>query len=103
MTDPSEFRRKSYESMRIMNKSVIVDVRAKGEYVDRHASGTINMPVDKLKGQIRALRRRNLPVILCGGGDKDIGQAEEILRRHHIECLNAGSWEDVDLFRKMSR
>jgi len=86
------------------NERIIVDVRMPQEYAAGHARGTINIPLDELTLRLGEIKEVQMPVILCGDGDdRRVSLAEGILKRHHIDCLDAGSWEDVDLFWRMSK
>ena len=82
---------------------VIVDVREPDEFAVGHASGSINIPLNRLRGRMEELRRLNKPLILCGDDDNGSAIAGALLRSNEISCIDAGSWKDVDLFLEASK
>lgn len=76
----------------------IVDVRSPGEYSAGHTAGAINIPLDQINSRIEEIRNLRRPVILCSGEGNRSARAEFALGLKGIDCINAGSWADLDLF-----
>lgn len=81
-----------------MKKKTIIDVRMPSEFALGHASGSINIPLPELAGRLEEVRGMSAPVILCCVSGNRSTQAELMLKRIGIDCINAGSWMDVDLY-----
>ncbi len=46
------------------NGAVIVDVRTRGEFQSGHIKGSVNIPLDSLRGNLSKIKK-NKPVITC--------------------------------------
>lgn len=79
-------------------KTSIIDVRSPEEYSSGHTLGAINIPLDQIDHRIEEVRRMERPVILCSGRGNRSAYAEHALRQRGIDCINAGSWADLDTF-----
>lgn len=79
----------------LANGAVVVDVRTPEEYRSGHIKGAINIPLDRLPGQLAALRRKSAPIIaVCRSGARSQA-AVEILRKNGIEAYNGGPWTSL--------
>ncbi len=77
------------------NGAVVVDVRTPEEYRSGHLSGAINIPLDRLQGQLTTLKKRNAPVItVCRSGARS-QVAVEVLEKNGIEAYNGGAWTSL--------
>ena len=81
-----------------MNKKPIIDVRTPEEFSAGHASGSLNIPLHEIILRVDEIKQLSQPVILCCASGNRSTQAELLLRKKGIDCINAGSWTDVDLF-----
>lgn len=79
-------------------KKNIVDVRTSEEYMEGHTEGSVNIPLHQIPQRTEEIRNLEKPVILCSARGNRSARAEFILRSQGIDCINAGSWTDVDLF-----
>ncbi len=71
--------------------AIIVDVRTPQEFRDDHLKGAVNIPLDRIRHEVAALKKKQKPVILyCRSGNRS-GIAKSILRAAGIEAYNAGS------------
>ena len=72
--------------------ALIVDVRTPREYNEGHIQGSLNYPLDTLKGHIAALKSKSKPVItVCRSGARSaVGQS--MLKNHGVEAYNGGAW-----------
>ena len=79
----------------ISNGAVIVDVRSKGEYQSGHLRNSINIPVDKLEGNLKKLDK-NKPIITCCASGARSASARRILLSNGFEQVyNGGSWSSL--------
>jgi phage shock protein E len=76
--------------------AIIVDVRTPSEYKTGHISGSINIPVDLIKGKVEELRKKNQTVITCCRSGARSGMAKGILLNAGINAYNGGPWNVLD-------
>jgi rhodanese-related sulfurtransferase len=74
----------------------IVDVRTPGEFMGGNAPGSVNIPLNEIPDRIDELKSMNQPLILCCASGGRSGQATAYLSQQGIDCMNAGSWLDVN-------
>lgn len=78
------------------NRGTIVDVRTPAEFMGGHVAGSINIPLDQIQDKIEKLRLLKQPIILCCASGHRSGQALLLLENCGLECVNGGSWLDVN-------
>jgi len=77
----------------LKNGATILDVRTKGEFTTGHIRGSINIPVEKLAGNINKLKGKNNPIITCCASGSRSASAKGILTTHGFTNVhNGGSW-----------
>jgi len=81
------------------NKGSIVDVRTIGEFQGGHVSGSTNIPLSEIPNRIAEFKAMESPIILCCASGNRSGQAIYYLSAQGIECLNGGSWLDVNFYQ----
>ncbi len=81
------------------NQGTIVDVRTKGEYAGGHVAGSKNIPLGEITARIEELKSLASPLILCCASGNRSGQATAFLSNQGIECVNGGSWMDVNYYQ----
>ena len=74
----------------------IVDVRTPGEFMGGSVSGAVNIPLSEIPLRIDELKQMKTPLILCCASGNRIGQAQNYLSRQGIDCINGGSWLEVN-------
>ncbi len=77
-------------------KGTIVDVRTKGEFMGGNVTGSINIPLQEIVQRIDELKKLQQPLVLCCASGNRSGQAQGYLSQQGIECVNGGSWHDVN-------
>ena len=75
--------------------AIVVDVRSKMEFTQGKAPNSINIPLEQFQSQIKGLKKKNKPVLLCCRSGARSGQATRILSKHDVECFNAGAWQNL--------
>ena len=76
-------------------KATIVDVRSPGEFGGGHVAGSINIPVQEVPSRLEEFRKMKHIVLCCASGGRS-GQATAFLKQNGIDCVNGGSWLDVN-------
>ncbi len=78
------------------NEGTIVDVRTPGEFRGGSISGAVNVPLNEIPLRLDELKEMKSPLILCCASGNRSSQAKNYLSRQGINCLNGGSWLDVN-------
>ncbi|QED36412.1 rhodanese-like domain-containing protein [Antarcticibacterium arcticum] len=84
------------------NKGTIVDVRTTQEFMGGHVAGSINIPLQEINERIEELKALESPLVLCCASGNRSGMATQILAKQGIECLNGGSWLDVNYLQSQN-
>lgn len=79
----------------LANKPFLVDVRTPGEFAQGHPKGAVNIPLDKIQGQLAKFKGKDAIVVFCRSGNRS-GQAKSILEANGFSgVVNAGTWQNV--------
>ena len=78
------------------NLGTIVDVRTPAEYMGGHVAGSLNIPLQEVPENIDTFKNMKHPLILCCASGNRSGQATQYLSQLGIDCVNGGSWMDVN-------
>jgi phage shock protein E len=74
----------------------IIDVRTPGEYKSGHIKGSVNIPLDTLKGNLSKINKSK-PVITCCASGMRSGSAKSLLQSSgYTEVYNGGSWMSLE-------
>ena len=84
------------------NKGTIVDVRMPFEFMGGHVNGSINIPLQEITEKMDELRSLESPLILCCASCNSSGQAHRYLLSQGIDCVNGGSWMDVNYYQSQN-
>ncbi len=84
------------------NKGIIVDVRTPEEFMGGNVVGSINIPLNEVVARIDELKGLKMPLILCCASGGRSGQAQHYLANQGIDCLNAGSWLNVNYYQSQT-
>ena len=84
------------ENMIKENKGTIVDVRSYGEFMGGNVSGSINIPLQELPNRMVEIKQLKKPLILCCASGNRSGQAYNYLSQQGVDCINGGSWLEVN-------
>lgn len=80
----------------ITKNAIVVDVRSPSEFQGGHVAGSINIPLQTISGKVDELKAKNKPLVLCCASGNRSGQAERVLKNAGLECINGGSWMNVN-------
>ncbi len=81
-------------SQKIKEGATIVDVRTADEYRSGHVPGSVNIPLDRLQGQLQKIPK-NKPVITCCRSGARSGMAADVLKQAGYDVYNGGPWTSV--------
>lgn len=80
----------------IANGALIIDVRSSGEFQGGHVANSINIPLPSISAKLNEIKAKKKPVVVCCASGNRSGQAERILKNEGVDCLNGGSWMNVN-------
>ncbi len=80
----------------------IVDVRTRLEFSGGHVAGSLNIPLQEIQYRIEEFKTLKAPVLLCCASGNRSGIAAQFLSNQGIECINAGSWTDVNYYQSLN-
>ena len=83
-------------------KGTIVDVRTTSEFMGGNVAGSINIPLQEIQHRMDELKYLKQPLVLCCASGGRSGQATQYLMQQGIECLNGGSWLDVNYYHSQT-
>ncbi|MEZ5004669.1 MAG: rhodanese-like domain-containing protein [Chitinophagales bacterium] len=76
--------------------AAVIDVRTYGEFQGGHVAGSKNIPLNELGGRVNELKKMKRPLVLCCRSGARSGQAEMFLKKQGVDCVNGGSWLEVN-------
>ncbi len=76
--------------------AVIIDVRTPSEFQGGHVAGSRNIPLNEISASVDELKALNKPLVLCCASGMRSKKATSTLSSAGIECLNGGSWTQVN-------
>ena len=80
-------------------QGTIVDVRTPVEYMGGNVAGSINIPLQEIQQRLEEVKNLKQPLVLCCASGNRSGQATQFLSHQGIECVNGGSWLDVNYYQ----
>lgn len=78
------------------NEGTIIDVRTRGEFMGGNVTGSLNIPLNEIPQRIEELKKMKTPLIFCCVSGNRSGQAASYVSRHGVDCVNGGSWLEVN-------
>lgn len=87
----------------LRQRAIILDVRTVGEFKQGHVKGSVNVPLDQLRGQLNRLKKQQKPIVACCATGRRSGMAAGMLREAGITAVNGGGWQSVrNLIRELA-
>ena len=78
----------------------LVDVRTRGEFVEGHVKGSVNIPLDTIPNQLAKFKNKKNIIVFCRSGGRS-SQAKSILEQNGFtNVVNGGTWDHVNQFVK---
>ncbi len=73
----------------------LVDVRSPAEFASGNVKGSVNIPLDQIKGQLHQFKGKNHIVVFCKSGMRS-SQAKALLERNGVDGVtNGGNWQTI--------
>ena len=80
-------------------KGTVVDVRTPVEFRAGNVKGSINIPLQEIQKRIQDLKSLKQPLVLCCASGSRSGLAHSYLSQQAVQCVNGGSWIEVDYLK----
>jgi rhodanese-related sulfurtransferase len=81
----------------IENGAIIIDVRTPGEFSGGHVKGSVNIPLDKIQGNIAKIKAYKKPIIVCCASGMRSSNAKRVLTKNGLEeVYDGGSWMSIN-------
>ncbi|HJV78844.1 MAG TPA: rhodanese-like domain-containing protein [Paludibacter sp.] len=77
----------------------IVDVRTREEFMGGNVNDSINIPLQEIQQRLGEIKKLKTPLVLCCASGGRSAMATDFLSSQGIECLNGGSWLDVNYYK----
>lgn len=79
----------------IKEGAFLVDVRTPSEFASGSVKEAVNIPLDKVSGQLSKFKGKKHIVVFCRSGNRS-GQAKSILEKNGFDnVVNGGTWNNV--------
>ena len=80
----------------IENGAIIIDVRTPGEFVGGHVKGSVNIPLDKIQGNIDKIKGYKKPIVVCCASGMRSSNAKRVLIKNGLDDVyDGGSWMSI--------
>ncbi|MFZ9046171.1 MAG: rhodanese-like domain-containing protein [Cyclobacteriaceae bacterium] len=87
----------------ILSGMTVIDVRTPCEFAAGNASDTRNIPLNEIPNRLEEFKALNQPFAVCCQSGGRSGQAQAYLTAQGLDCVNAGSWLDVNRISNKSK
>ena len=77
----------------------IVDVRTPAEFMGGNVKTSINVPLQELQQRLSEVKDLKTPLILCCASGGRSAIATQFLSSMGIDCLDGGSWLNVNYYQ----
>lgn len=75
--------------------AIVIDVRSTAEFVSGHFEGSINIPLNELRGKVGGLNAEKTVLLCCASGSRS-GMAAAILKAKGFKkVINVGPWSNL--------
>lgn len=80
----------------LADNAFLVDVRTPSEFASGSVKGAVNIPLDKISGQLSKFKGKKNIVVFCRSGNRS-SQAKSILEKNGFDnVVNGGTWQNVN-------
>lgn len=83
---------------KIKEGAQIIDVRTPDEFRGGHVKGAVNIPLDRLHGQLGKIDKSKAVITCCRSGARS-GMAADLLKNAGYEAYNGGPWQNVQALK----
>ena len=81
----------------------IVDVRTPVEFMGGNVKTSINVPLQELQQRLAEVKDLKTPLILCCASGGRSAIATQFLSSMGIDCLDGGSWLNVNYYQTQQK
>lgn len=94
----SDVNQKRAEVLIEKENAILIDVRSKEEYENKHIDGSINIDVNDIETVEEIYKDKNRPIILyCRSGNRSMQAANKLIKMGYTKIYNLGAitnWEE---------
>ena len=84
----------------INDGAFLADVRTPAEFESGHVKGSVNIPLDRIPGELSSFHNKKAIVVFCRSGARS-SAAKSILDQAGIaNVINGGTWDYINQFVK---
>lgn len=80
----------------------VVDVRTPAEFMGGNVNHSINVPLQEIQQRLNEIKQLKTPLILCCASGGRSAVATQFLSSQGIECINGGSWLNVNFYQSQT-
>jgi phage shock protein E len=84
------------------NAGTIVDVRTPAEFMGGNVNDSINIPLQEIQQRLDEIKQLKTPLVLCCASGGRSAMATQFLSSQGIDCVNGGSWLDVNYYQSQT-
>jgi rhodanese-related sulfurtransferase len=84
------------EVAKAIKEGTVVDVRSYPEFSAGSVVDAVNVPLPEIASRLDYLQSLKMPLVLCCASGNRSGMATQILQSLGVDCLNGGSWLEVN-------
>jgi rhodanese-related sulfurtransferase len=84
------------------NTGTIVDVRTPAEFMGGNVNDSINIPLQEIQQRLDEIKQLKTPLVLCCASGGRSAMAAQFLSAQGIDCVNGGSWLDVNYYQSQT-
>ncbi len=84
------------------NAGTIVDVRTPAEFMGGNVNDSINIPLQEIQQRLDEIKQLKTPLVLCCASGGRSAMATQFLSAQGIDCVNGGSWLDVNYYQSQT-
>jgi len=84
------------------NAGTIVDVRTPAEFMGGNVNDSINIPLQEIQQRLDEIKQLKTPLVLCCASGGRSAMAAQFLSSQGIDCVNGGSWLDVNYYQSQT-
>jgi len=77
----------------------IVDVRTREEFMGGNVNESVNIPLQEIQQRLGEIKKMKTPLVLCCASGGRSAVATNFLSSQGIECVDGGSWLNVNYYK----
>jgi len=77
----------------------IVDVRTREEFMGGNVNESVNIPLQEIQQRLSEIKSLKTPLVICCASGGRSAVATNFLSSQGIECVDGGSWLNVNYYK----